>query len=422
MISKLMPKSEFGRNVVTLMTGSTLAQAIPVAISPILTRLYGPKDFGLLALFVSLTTIFGTIANGRYELAVMLPESDEDAMSVAALGAAIALGLSIALMVVICILNGQISHALGNESIGPWLYLVPLTVFFIGLFNVLNYFNNRLKNYKHIAQANVYKSLVLITVQMLVGVLKAGAIGLIAGQVLSSVFANMKLLKNTLATVDVRAVVKLERIRAVAWRYRNFPKYSMPAALANTLAQNLTNILISLYYSVATLGFYSLTQRMLGMPSSLMGTSISQVFFQQATEERQQTGKAVVTFDRTLRKLVLLSVPAFFLVYFLAEDVFALIFGEKWRIAGTYAKILVPLYGVRFIVSAVTTINSVFEEQLVSLIWQIVLLLLATGIIIGGGYYHLDFKEFLWIFSISLSIHYVILLVFLYKVSRGWGL
>jgi len=39
------PKSEFSRNVLTLMTGTTIAQAIPIAISPILTRIYTPKDF-----------------------------------------------------------------------------------------------------------------------------------------------------------------------------------------------------------------------------------------------------------------------------------------------------------------------------------------------------------------------------------------
>ena len=79
------PESEFGRNVLTLMTGTTIAQAIPVAITPILTRLYTPEDFGLLAVFVAFSTILGSISSGRYELAIMLPENDEDAINIAAL-------------------------------------------------------------------------------------------------------------------------------------------------------------------------------------------------------------------------------------------------------------------------------------------------------------------------------------------------
>src|SRR5690606_7165604 len=134
MIGRLKPRSEFSRNVVTLMTGTTVAQAIPVAISPVLTRLYGPEDFGVLALFVALTSIFGAIANGRYELAIMLPESDDDALNVAALGLLIAAALSFLLLCIAVAFNGPISALLGNGDIGPWLYLVPLTVLFMGLF------------------------------------------------------------------------------------------------------------------------------------------------------------------------------------------------------------------------------------------------------------------------------------------------
>jgi O-antigen/teichoic acid export membrane protein len=79
MISKLKPKSEFTRNVLTLMTGTTIAQVIPIAISPILTRLYSPEDFGEFALFIAIASIFGFIANGRYEMALMLPKKDENA-------------------------------------------------------------------------------------------------------------------------------------------------------------------------------------------------------------------------------------------------------------------------------------------------------------------------------------------------------
>ena len=68
------------------MTGTSLAQAIPIIISPILTRIYTPEDFGLLALFLSITNIIGSVANGRYELAIMLPKEDEDAINIAALG------------------------------------------------------------------------------------------------------------------------------------------------------------------------------------------------------------------------------------------------------------------------------------------------------------------------------------------------
>ena len=84
MLKLFKPKSEFSQNVLTLMTGTTLAQAIPIIISPILTRIYTPEDFGLLALFLSITNIIGSVANGRYELAIMLPKKNDNAINTAA--------------------------------------------------------------------------------------------------------------------------------------------------------------------------------------------------------------------------------------------------------------------------------------------------------------------------------------------------
>lgn len=419
MLKHLELRSEFTRNVLTLMTGTTIAQAIPIAISPILTRIYTPEDFGVLALFVAVSMIFGSVANGRYELAIMLPDTHEDAFNVAALGVIIASVLSAVLFVVVTIFNRPIAEALGNNEIAIWLYLAPVSVFFIGLFNVLNYFNNRLKHYQDIAKATILKSLVLAAVQLSVGFLKGGAAGLVSGQVLSNTCANLKLLKNTINRVDARAVFSVGRIKKLAKRYQNFPLYSMWAVLSNSLSQHLTSILISAYFSVTTLGFYSLVQRVLGMPSILVGNSVGQVFFQEAARERRETGKAIKTFDSTVKKLTMLAVPSFGILFFTVEDLFSIVFGEKWRVAGKYAMILLPFFAVRFIAAPVSNINNVFEKQQLALVWQVLLFVISFGILLISKTFNLEVVEFLSIFSIALFIHYLVLLLIMYFVSRG---
>ncbi len=414
-----MIKSEFNRNVLTIITGTSIAQALPVAISPILTRIYTPEDFGVFTMFIAISTIFGSIATARYELAIMLPEADEDALNIAALGVLIAAGLALVLLIIVTIFNNKITEALGNSGIGFWLYFVPVPVFFMGLFNVLQYFNNRIKCYKDIATATIYKALILATVTLAVGFIKTGAGGLISGQIFSTIFANMKLFKNTLSKYDVRKIITGQRMKALAIRYQDFPKYSMWAAMANTLSHNLTSILISSCYSVATLGFYSLGQRVLGMPTSLIGTSISQVFFQAATEEKQKTGKAINTFDSTVKKLVLIGVPCFTILFFVVEHLFAIVFGENWRIAGTYAKILMPLFAVQFVMSSVSIINSVFEKQKVSLSWQVILLILSLAIIVFANITNLSFSNFLMLFSFVICAHYLFLYLIMRAISRG---
>ena len=145
MLNRFKPKSEFDRNVLTLMTGTTIAQAIPIAITPILTRIYTPEDFGVFTFFLAITAVFGSIANGKYEVAIMLPKKDEDAINIFALGFIISSAISFFLLVLVLLFNKYFVNLSGNEEIGIWLYFLPITVFLSGLWNNLNFFNNRKK-------------------------------------------------------------------------------------------------------------------------------------------------------------------------------------------------------------------------------------------------------------------------------------
>lgn len=102
-------------------------------------------------------------------------------------------------------------------------------------------------------------------------------------------------------------------------------------------------------YSTATLGFYSLVNRILGMPATLIGQAFGQVFFQKASEERNKTGNAYIAYTSTLKKLLIIATPIYFILYFVVEDLIAFVFSEEWRITGVYAKILMPLFFIRFV-------------------------------------------------------------------------
>ena len=151
------PKSEFTRNVLTLMTGTTIAQAIPIAISPILTRIYTPEDFGIFALYISIASILSLIATGRYELAIMLPTKDKDAVNIVALSLFISFFVSFIALLIVSIFNTQITSLLGNPDISSWLYFIPLTVLFTGIYQSFNYWSNRKKSIKDWLQVKLFK-------------------------------------------------------------------------------------------------------------------------------------------------------------------------------------------------------------------------------------------------------------------------
>src|SRR6056297_1550383 len=107
-------KSEFFRNVATLMTGSTIAQLIALAIYPILTDIYTPDEFGLFSLYMGIIAITGIISTGRYQLAILMPTSNRQAMQLAALGLALAVVVSIVLLIVVALFRHQIAATFNN--------------------------------------------------------------------------------------------------------------------------------------------------------------------------------------------------------------------------------------------------------------------------------------------------------------------
>ena len=170
-MKRYFAKSEFSRNVVTLLTGTIIAQALPIAIAPILTRIYSPADFGVFALYMAIATIASVFATGRYELAVMLPENEDDAINLVALSIVIALTLTLISLILILIFNQQIAKILGNPKIDNWLYFIPVAVMLTGVYQTLYYWNNRNKKYQLLALSRVTQNGTISITQTLLGYL-----------------------------------------------------------------------------------------------------------------------------------------------------------------------------------------------------------------------------------------------------------
>ena len=126
------PKDSFGAHVLTLTTGTTIAQGIPLFIAPVLTRIYTPEDFGIIALYMAIASIIAVISTGRYELAGMLPDKNEDAINIFALSVVLVFFVSLTTLLVVWFLNDHIAHLLNKPEVSYWLYYIPLTIFLAG--------------------------------------------------------------------------------------------------------------------------------------------------------------------------------------------------------------------------------------------------------------------------------------------------
>lgn len=417
MLKNLLPKSAYIRNILTLMTGTSLSQAILISISPILTRIYTPEDFGVFAVYGSIVGIIGVIACGRFELAIMIPPKDEDAKGILFLSISISVVLSIVLLLIAFLLNDHITRWLNEPLISPWLYFVPLSVLLLGTYNSLNYWFNREKRFKDMAFNRLAQTSTNAAVNLSVGALTSGPSGLIGGQISGQAFGALFYIFKFLKIDSYR---KMERtsMKEVLKTYSDFPKKGSISIIFNLLANQLPVLFIGALYGGVILGFYALVMRILNTPLWVIGKAVSQVFYQTSSQNVKDGKSNNSLFVGTSARLLGVIVLPMIILFFWGGDIFSFVFGAEWREAGELAKLFVFYYLVRFIFSAQSTLLIVRRKLGMEAVFNIVLFAVQMGSLylgyITGGYYYSFFYM-----AISGFIMYLAMGILLYKLSKN---
>jgi len=413
MIQRLKPKSEFSRNVLTLMTGTTIAQAVPIAISPILTRIYSPEDFGLLALFLAVFSILSMIATGRYELAIMSPESDDEAKDIVFLSILIAIFVFFITIILLWFNGAEITIFLGNPEVESWLYLIPFMVLSSGVYQSVDYWLNRQKLYRGMAENKLIQVSSVSILQVLIGVFSKS--GLILGSVFGWLISTFIVFsRSNIKHSDFR----LKKTKKVLLKYKDYPLFQAPSSLLNTIAAQSPVIFISKSFVDSTVGFFSLVLKVLNTPTTLISRSIGQVFFQKVSEHANLSPHLLLNdIYSTALKLTILSVLLFSPIVLFGPELFSVIFGSEWIQAGYYAQILVFSIAVKFVVSPLSTIFLAIDKIKVASIWQLAYFCITISVLILATSF--EFEKFLWIYVFSEIAMYVLyFLLMLYAIKK----
>lgn len=357
-------KKSFASDVLTLAGGTTFAQILTILSAPVLTRLYGPEDFGIWALYISITSIISVIACMRYEYSIMLPESDEEAVNLVGLSFLAVLFISGLTFPVIWYFKEPIVTILNSQQIGDYLWLVPPFIFVNGVFLALNNWNSRTKLFKRLSLSRVFSSVSATTTQIGMGFAgKIGAGGLVAGSLAGQSIATF-VLGGQIWRDDRKLIMKSLNWKKVYEGFKKYRKFSFIdtwAALMNSVSWQLPAFLLSAFFTPAVVGFYSLGFRLLQLPMSFIGGSISQVFFQRASRAFSE-GTLSSLVEDVFRMLVIIGMFPILILTIVGSDVFTVIFGKGWAEAGVYAQILSLWAFIWFISSPLTTIYVVVEK------------------------------------------------------------
>ena len=420
-LAKRVAGSRYARNIATVFTANVLAQAVPLAVAPVLTRLYEPAEFGTFAVYVGAIALIASAATGRYELAIMLPPTARRAFSVAALTLAITLASCTLLLAATPFAAGLVPTWVQEEGHAGLVYLVPFGVLASALFQTLNYWTVYQGGFRTLGAAKITQTSATASAQLVAGSLGGGVGSLLAGHVIGFAVSVGVLGGRFLAAAQQwLPSTSVKDLLAVATRYRRFPLLSLPADTTNVLSNQAPVFLLGALFGPTAAGLYALTQRVVGAPIGIVASSVLDVFRERAAREFRERGNCVAAFGTTFRALAALGIVPFSLLFLYSPGLFALVFGEEWREAGEYARLLVPMFFLRFVASPLSYVLYVAEKQSYDLLWQIALLV-GTLTAIWAGAQLGDARLAVGLFSGCYSGLYLVYLWLSYHFARGGG-
>ena len=411
-----------GRNflsdVALLVGGATFSQAVSVLASPVLTRLFTPREYGVVAVFSSALAILAIVAAGRYEVTIPLPRQDSDASALLGLCLFVTALVTLGTCFLILILGPQFALWSNAPELIPYLWLLPIAVLGTGFYQTLNYWALRKKNFRAINRTRIAQVIGQLGIQIPGGLLHLGTPCLLAGALASQVLGTGALLKRSrLRFSDLQPA----KWKALAKEYRAFPLINSWDALINVVGLRIPHVMFAALATVELAGYYSLTLRVLGLPAALVGQAVSQVFYPTVAEMSVPSARSLI--ERTATALLLLSFPIFVIVALHGPSLFVWVFGDSWRTSGRFAQYLSPFLMISFVSSPLSTYTLVQRKQREAFYYGFGVVLLRIGSIWAGLHYG-SADLAVGMYSLSGSLVYILYLQFVLKLTgsslRQW--
>ncbi len=428
-------KSRFVRNVAVLASGTGLALALTALVTPILSRLYDPVDFGILGLFASIVSILAEAASGRYELTIVLPTRERDARSLVRLSLLVVCLVTALSVVGVWLFGDAIARRLNNPDLAPFLWWVPPTVLAMGMFRTWSNLATRHQRFPAISFGQIARSLALVSTQLGLGVLGLGPMGLIGGRVAGEA-ASAIALRSRLGnlplgdpadgdpTDEPRGPRELAAgydeprgLRELAAEYVDFPKFNLPQSLLSSFSQSIPPLLMAAYFETAVVGIYTMAHRLLVLPTRLISQSVRQVFFQRASELQREGGSLSQLLLRTTGGLIAVVIVPTLLVVIFGPWLFETVLGEKWYDAGQYARWMIVWLFFVYINPPAIVLTQVLRKNHYLLVYDSALFVCRLGALVYGGKNYGPVTT-IAIFSVVGAVFNAGLITFMYWVSR----
>ncbi|RBP69084.1 O-antigen/teichoic acid export membrane protein [Alkalibaculum bacchi] len=416
-IQKKIKKSTFGKNIMLITGGTAFAQALGIIFSPIITRIYPPEQYGVLTAYSAVLGLLAISASFDYQNAIPIADDDDMAINLLVLSMSF---LSIVVLIIFVLLTLYGEHFLklmDSEVLSSYKYLIPFGVFFTGTYNIVLQWGFRERNYKIITRTKISQSITSNLTKLIFGLMKFGPVGLILGVIIGQSAGITSLITPVIKKKELLLAVSQQRLKQVMKRYKNFPLYSAPSNYVYTAGNNLPVVLLVSFFGTSAVGLFGLANSITSLPMSLIGNSVSQVFYSEAAKiGKDNPDKIKSIAQKLIKQIALIALIPFVILLLFGPWLFSFVFGSEWYDAGVYSQMLSFMVYFHFIITPVGRILEIFERQREGLLLNITRLILIFVAFVITKTMNLNSYQAVGLYSIFSSITYVALLVMVMKI------
>jgi O-antigen/teichoic acid export membrane protein len=406
----LNARSVLFNNIFKLAISTALGQIIFVAASPVITRLYSPNDFGVLAIYSAFLAVIATTTSLSFEITIPLADTDVDAANIVFLCNFLAIFSTILLTVLIYFEAFNITTLTKTTQILPYVYLLPLGLLISNIYSTYNYWLTRRKNFSPIASTRIMQGVSNVVLSVLFGCLGLKPVGLLLAQIAGQSAGVTNLVKHSLKKdlLGLKSEIKFSKIMFLAKKYKKFALFVTPSGIVNNLGLVIAPILFSSLYGVGLAGIIAFGDRVALTPMKIIGSSVNQVFYSEMAQRRRENQRLDDLFFNTSIKLFTLGLIPCIIVAIFAPLVCNYIFSEKWNDLGVYLRFMAIPALIQFVANPVQTVFGVLERPDLEFLWNIIRLTIIVIAIYIGKIYFNNSVTAIAIYACAVLISYVI--------------
>lgn len=397
------------KGMLTLLMGSGFARIVGLLCIPVLTRIYSPDDYGVLALYISFVAILAPVFSLRYVQAIPLPKTDLMAFSLLTLCAKlIALNAIIVIVVFFCF-GTYIFSWFNVEPLAPWWWLVVMGGVGTSLYELTSLWATRKKRYRILAKTQVMQSVIGNSIKVVLGLFLLQPVGLIVGQFFMQTAGVIALLKDT--KQDYKKYISLVRIKKekfMALYYQDFVWFRLPSQFLMILSIQAPVMIVAALYGKEITGQLSLAMMTLMLPVGLIGSAMAKAYYAEIASIGRSDLPRIRRITLSIqKKLFLIGIPFAITVYLLSEPLFLLVFGSEWAIAGTFSALLAPFILFQFTSSPLMEVINILGKQWIYLVLNSCRIIGFALIFIYVKQYDFSYIKLVAVLSFYLSFFYL---------------